>query len=225
MHFDRSLTIDGGVKNLPPGKNAYYVWNATITIRGRREIIRADNYLMISPAIMKQLSGDTLGRRALEGLVYHELLHGQLVLNATADAEWVRSLCDGRFRLSEATDRDHDVIPEKVGKYWASRTAENTHITVMPPPTTRVDEQGRFRSRIELKELGKDPSELRVDRYFPDGHNIVRESLRTRLTDQALVIHGRVRDPKRPAQMLLRIDPPATGHYLGLERGLLVRPR
>lgn len=109
--FDSSLahtenTITGGI----------YVWKCNITISGGKMTINCDNeYMLNSDAILKS-SEKNVDVKFVEDLVifYHELLHGQLMIEAMRSNEsWHGDTCnkpiDGDLDYSY-TDADHQII-------------------------------------------------------------------------------------------------------------------
>ncbi|MEM2785940.1 MAG: hypothetical protein QXW37_05745 [Candidatus Nitrosotenuis sp.] len=109
--FDSSLahtenTITGGI----------YVWKCNITISGGKMTINCDNeYMLNSDAILKS-SEKNVDVKLVEDLVifYHELLHGQLMIEAMRSNEsWQDDACnkpfDGDLDYSY-TDADHQII-------------------------------------------------------------------------------------------------------------------
>ncbi|MEM3064978.1 MAG: hypothetical protein QW177_06355 [Candidatus Nitrosotenuis sp.] len=109
--FDSTLahtenTVTGGI----------YVWKCSITISGGKMTINCDNeYMLNSDAILKS-SEKNPDVKLVEDLVifYHELLHGQLMIEAIKSNEsWHDDACnkpiDGDLDYSY-TDADHQII-------------------------------------------------------------------------------------------------------------------
>jgi hypothetical protein len=110
--FDSSLahtenTITGGI----------YVWKCSITVSGGKMTINCDNEYMLNSDEMLKSSEKNPDIRLIENLVifYHELLHGQLMIEAMKSNEsWRNNACNKSIDSDldySYTDADHQVIP------------------------------------------------------------------------------------------------------------------
>ena len=79
-----------------------------------------------------------IGPMANEGLMYHEFLHGQLLLNAMDTEPWKQKVCQCTFDIAPA-DSAHAVIPGLVDGYYTGR-APTADITVVELPAQPAGE-------------------------------------------------------------------------------------
>jgi len=100
-----------------------YYWNVELVTRGRHETITAHNWLMIDPRStgVREAAFGT-GEVTNEALLYHELLHGQLLMSAMDTSKWQRDACGGRVRLGRERIH-HSLINPAVAGYVRDRTA------------------------------------------------------------------------------------------------------
>jgi len=100
-----------------------YYWNVEVVTRGRHETIRAYNWLMIDPRStgVREAAFGT-GEVTNEALLYHELLHGQLLMSAMDTSKWQQNACSGRVRLGRERIH-HSIINPAVSGYVRDRSA------------------------------------------------------------------------------------------------------
>jgi hypothetical protein len=123
--WDPSLVSTQGGRPREPGAVGWYMWRwqsqTTPTSRGLELTITANNLLMLDPEYTTPNEEDPLGRLANEALLYHELLHLQLVLNAMNEPAWGEALCrTGQFDIT-ARDAEHTLIHTLERDYLALR--------------------------------------------------------------------------------------------------------
>ena len=141
---------DGGSKawtRSADGTVGWYTWrwetSSAKTATGRHLTVTADNTLMLDPVFTASNERSVLGRLMNEVLLYHELLHGQLLMNAMDTPQWRERLCrTGAFDAS-ARDTDHAVIRGLEREFLLRRAGINA-ITVAPSP------QGKGSFTIEV---------------------------------------------------------------------------
>ncbi len=102
-----------------------YKWNLDLVTYGDTAKITANNWLMIDPRPAarresEQLSGSTTN----EALLYHELLHGQLVITEMDSAEWQARACS-RFGAAKVSRDYHETIDPAVGHYLRAVSSED----------------------------------------------------------------------------------------------------
>ncbi len=109
--FDNSLSHNEGATT-----GGIYVWKCNITISGGKMTINCNNELMLnSVAILKSSEKDPQVKQ-IEDLVilYHELLHGQLMIDAIKSNEsWRDDTCNNPISEDldySYTDADHAII-------------------------------------------------------------------------------------------------------------------
>ncbi|MGI0003833.1 MAG: hypothetical protein ACREAX_00905 [Candidatus Nitrosotenuis sp.] len=124
--FDSSLshtegTITGGM----------YVWKCSITVSGGKMTINCNNELMLNSAAILKSSEKEPQVKQVEDLVifYHELLHGQLMIDAIKSNEsWRDNTCNNPISEDldySYTDADHAIITP-IQTEFASKLIKDT---------------------------------------------------------------------------------------------------
>jgi hypothetical protein len=100
-----------------------YYWGVRMYSLSGRATVTADNWVMLDPTYMdKQARRGESGYLVNEGLLYHELLHGELMILAMATREWQTKACNLELDLRR-NDQDHTHIDPAVDRYIESRTS------------------------------------------------------------------------------------------------------
>lgn len=101
-----------------------YYWGVTSRSVGGFAKIIADNWLMIDANYINRHDRKG-GKGVLEGeaLLYHELLHGELMILAMGTSEWQRKACNMVIDL-ERHDQDHGDINPAVDMYVSHRSSQ-----------------------------------------------------------------------------------------------------
>lgn len=103
------------------GSAGTYYWGVRITALGGNAKIIADNWLMLDPKALEYEAGKGAGGAVLnEGLLYHELLHGELMILAMNSPRWKRKACNLELDLRR-NDEDHEEIDPAVDIYSNNR--------------------------------------------------------------------------------------------------------
>jgi len=112
------------VENASPDAEGYDIWqcNVTVELRGEKrvKVIQCEDRLMLNQPSLSQLESSDAGMILSESVLYHELLHGQLLINAytavpPADDSFREKMCksfqetDGQIDLTPI-DADHQFI-------------------------------------------------------------------------------------------------------------------
>lgn len=221
--WDRNLSVKGKSANVPNFVVGYYYWNVPPPqITNSIKFYNALNYIMLEPNVTSKSEETLLGKLANEGLVYHELLHGQLQMNAIKNnKEWRENVCNCIFDLS-AMDPHHNKIYGLVEKYLESRTEdENVDVEVVRPNTV-ADKDGKFEVpiiKIKNKTLGS-PTQF----LFPGNCNVNGTSVEIIQKNNDLYATGKLLNQDKPGFFLVQIDPPSTFVFAGIERGVVILP-
>ena len=208
-------------KRAKAGSSGTYTWNAKSTIAGKKKTITCDNELMLDPSVTAgDESGGDVGQLVDEGLLYHELLHCQLLLNAMDTAAWQLKACKCEFDMSPS-DPNHTQVPGLVNEYMDSR-APIYDIKVVEPPAQRSNSDGDF--DIDLGPTDKTDFQFTV--IEPDGgSNVDLSSIEvTKDENGRLHLKGRLINKSKPGKLFVRIDPQAEWIICGIENGLFVIP-
>lgn len=116
IHWDSSLA--GRHKSA-----GTYYWGVKLYSLSGKAVVTADNWVMLNPFYLeRQAKHGEPGAIVNEGLLYHELLHGELLILAMATREWQTKACNLELDL-QRNDEDHLQIDPAVERYIDNRTA------------------------------------------------------------------------------------------------------
>ena len=106
ISWDESLS-----GKLGEGSLGAYSWNnCEIWMKKGIKTLKFTNYLMLNPKELAEKETDDFGKVENEGLLYHELLHGQLLIDAMQESLfWQGKVCRHDFDFTPV-DVEHNVI-------------------------------------------------------------------------------------------------------------------
>lgn len=170
---------------------------------GGPKTVTFNNELMLDPAVMTAREADPpLGTLTNEGLLYHELLHGQLLINAMNTSAWQQKVCDCTIDLGPM-DANHVQIPTLVNGYFTNR-APGINIMVVEPAAQPTSPDGSF--TIDLGPTEK--TEWTWKWMEPDGgSNIDTSSLDLTVEDGHFLLKGKLINKTEPGKIFFWIDP------------------
>ena len=121
-----------------------YLWNGFIRTGKDETTMEFSNALLFDPRAFKKPQGQ-LGALANQTLLYHELLHGQLLINAMKrDASWRENVCAGEGPDLGAADANHEHIPA-LEQTLARTLAENApDVFALSISPEEADARGEF---------------------------------------------------------------------------------
>jgi hypothetical protein len=103
------------------GSAGTYYWGVRMFSLGGVATITADNWLMLDPKSLEYEAKKGAGGTVVnEGLLYHELLHGELMILAMNSPRWKRKACNLELDLRR-NDQDHEHIDPAVDIYLENR--------------------------------------------------------------------------------------------------------
>lgn len=225
IHFDRDLTIGGKATNLPPHRVGYYVWNTRSTVERGTKTIVANNFVMLDPKITKeQEATPPFGPLADEGLLYHELLHGELLIEAMNTPAWQKTACNCTFDLSPS-DANHASIPGLVQKFLTNRSPATAVRTTTIEPE-KAEEDGSF--SIPIAKISDFPTdkEICVKTFYPENSNIDQktEMVVFDRTKDMIILKGMLQTKTESGFLLVHIDPPTDVLFIEIESGVVILP-
>ncbi len=109
-----------------------YAWRMELNALAGQAKVVADNWIMLDTehlALQERMAKATGEPSVSEQTLYHELLHGEILLLAMATPEWQRKACDKQLDL-EHLDAQHHMIDPAVNKYVERRTTELADVAV-----------------------------------------------------------------------------------------------
>lgn len=223
VQWDRDLAVNGLDPVIEDNAIGYYLWTFLSGTDERKKTVNFTNYVMLDPNVTDPQENDPLiGPLLDETLLYHELLHGQLMINAMQTPEWIDTVCKCHMDLS-AADEEHTQIYDLAAQYLDSISGDNRQINVIHPDPTVAEPNGNFSiPLIDGRELGKTDWSWNV--VFSDGANIHQASFNLVVIDNVITATGRLLDPSKVGHVLIYIDPPEIYYVWGIEGGHLILP-
>ncbi|MFQ5675000.1 MAG: hypothetical protein ACE5G1_03815 [bacterium] len=205
--WQKTVTIDEKPMQIPSGAVGYFIWHPVIAIGLDTMTVRSENFIMIAPTTPDGLSNR--GRSPLpdEAVVYHELLHGELVLEAMTTRQWRTKACNGEFDLNSRDDQ-HALIPKFVNQYLQNLAALDDNVDVVkiePPTDTRPD--GRFQVQLRRMASLKSWQKWRTVFYYPDNSNVDPESFAVQVNHDKVIATGKLIDKSRAGFALVHFIP------------------
>ncbi len=195
-----------------------YGWDASWQVVGGVKTINATNWVMLDPNVtIPEENNPPLGPLADEGLLYHELLHGQLLINAMNTSAWQAEACNCTFNLTPA-DASHVVIYPAVNSYLTNR-APTMNVRVIEPTAKQADKDGNF--TIDLGPTDK--TEWSYYILEPSGGSNVQD-INVTVVDGKINVTGKLIDKTKPGKFYIRIDPSDEWIIGGLENAIVVLP-
>jgi len=200
----------------------YYCWvHKSKYEKCHDKIITCDNFIMLDPAVTKDDEADPpIGTLVNEGLLYHELLHGQLLINAMDTPAWQTKACNCEFD-SEPMDEDHSEIDPAVNSYLDARVAGMADVKVVEVDPKKAKENGEF--EIDLGPTDKESVPAIPKIREPSGGSNVK-NVHARVEGGRLYITGELVNKGVKGKFLVRIDPEDEWIIGGLENPLVVLP-
>ena len=195
-----------------------YGWDASWQVVGGVKTINATNWVMLDPNVtIPEENNPPLGPLADEGLLYHELLHGQLLINAMNTSAWQAEACNCTFNLTPA-DASHVVIYPAVNSYLTNR-APTMNVRVIEPTAKQADKDGNF--TIDLGPTDK--TEWSYYILEPSGGSNVQD-IDVNVVNGTIRVTGKLIDKTKPGKFYIRIDPSDEWIIGGLENAIVVLP-
>ncbi len=185
-----------------------YLWNGFIRTGNNETTMEFSNALLFDPRALAEPEGP-LDALSNQTLVYHELLHGQLLINAMKrSGDWRESACAGDGPNLDAADADHARIPA-LEQTLAQTLAENAQdVFALAVSPEEADEEGNFSVALGSAEvlLGGSRS-VGVRFLFDTGSNVLGDEAEVALEGGELVVKGKLADPARAGFVLLELEP------------------
>jgi hypothetical protein len=205
IQWDEALIVNGKKIEIPHNTAGYYIWHPKIVIRKREKHFTADNLIMLDFSLSDRQAKNPLGPLADESVLYHEFLHGQLLIEAMSEKEWRDDACDCNLDLN-AADGDHKRIPELVYAYLENLASLDERVyAVYIPPLAAKDDQGNF--EVVLGKAGKTGRKQTWGSYYPERSNVDPASFDIRIKDKKIVAMGRLIDKNNKGIVLIHFVP------------------
>ena len=188
-----------------------YLWNGTIRTRtGARtseKEMAFSNALLFDPKALAEPQGP-LDELSNQTLVYHELLHGQLLLNEMKREDWREEACKESSSNLNAADADHARIPKLEQRLAQTLAQRAPNVFALDVPPQGASRQGEFSVTLgSIANLLGDSRSFSVSFLFDMGSNIRRGETEVALEDGKVVVKGNLDDPSQPGFVLLMLEP------------------
>lgn len=144
IRWDNSEPNAAGVYRL--GTIYYDAKEGTDTVR----YISSNSGLMINPNKIKS-EDSSLKQLENEGTFYHELLHGQLLINAMSTDDWKEKTCNGDFDEGPTSDeKPHDKIYDLANQYIDTLIKKNDY-NIIEKQIGFLVAENKFTVRVNLE--------------------------------------------------------------------------
>ena len=213
---------DGALRAQANDPSGIYLWRGRVRTGSQEKTMTFDNVLAFDPAALTgtraeaSTSGAESGTRSpLDALtdrtlVYHELLHGQLLIDAMQNSRaWRESVCACNGPDLAPSDAEHSEIP-RLEQALATRLAERTPnlfaLRIEPGEAPR----GQFSVTLgSLDDLLGGSSGFRAAFRTSTGSNVRLGEVSAALEDGVVVVRGALRGPSEAGFLLVHLQPPA----------------
>ncbi|MCI0693034.1 hypothetical protein L0337_13640 [candidate division KSB1 bacterium] len=206
IKWDTELRVNNEKVGIPPNAAAYYIWQPKIIIKNREKHVVANNFIMLdSDTTTQREMNPLIAPLVSEAVLYHEILHGQLLINAMLEKAWRDKACNCDFDLGPA-DASHEQIPELVLAYLESLAALAKQIyAVHVPPQAENDSTGYF--EVVIAAASMLATRTKWESYCPEGSNVEPASFHIRIKDEKVVASGKLIDKTKKGLVLVYFTP------------------
>jgi hypothetical protein len=191
-----------------------YVWDPSpgITIEDGCKVVVMNNEIMIDEPALTPGEGDAIGQTVNEALVYHELMHAQLGIEALATPEIVTPVCQCAGPNPAArSDAGHGVVPGLQDGYIVSVGAlngANVQVLRIQAPATGA----AFAIQLPVSK----PT-YTISVVQPENGNVSSVTVGERGADGKVPISGTLTDSSKPGSIIVLVDPPAFWEVIYLD--------
>lgn len=204
IKWDPNLTVSGQAIQAPENSAGFYVWRPLIRIQAKQKAIVATNMIFLDTEGMGKHKVPLPFEEA--SILYHELLHGQLMIDAMMEKDWRRQSCVCHFD-TEPQDGEHLRIPHLIHIYFAKLAEQHPDVYGLEiPAQPEAESDGRF--KIALASLESVEENLKWDTvcFYPERSNIEPRSFSVVVEENELVATGRLADKADKGFMLVYLS-------------------
>lgn len=157
-------------RKLGEGSLGAYSWNdCEIRMKKGSKTLNFTNYLMLNSRELKEKEQDEFGKIENEGLLYHELLHGQLLIDAMQKSPaWQKKACKHDFDFTPV-DMEHRFIYDLQSDFIKKSAVDKGYrLTVKK---VDVEEESGREFEFVLGDISEfiDKGEITLMYYVPPG--------------------------------------------------------
>ena len=192
------------LQNQAGDRAGVYLWNGRVQTGPQEKMMTFDNTLAFDPSFFTQAQSP-LQALTDETLVYHELLHGQLLVNAMKTSSWRENVCACNGPNLAPSDSDHTEIPgleQTLAEQIAADEPSLFALNIAP-------QNGQSFS----KTLGAADSLLGGGRAFratfhtSTGSNVQVNSLQVGLENDEVIVRGQLDNPAEAGFVVVQLQP------------------
>lgn len=201
IKWDRSLVVNDEQLHVPPGTVGYFIWHPNIIMQREEKRVYANNFIMFDLHIARQEHRNSTPL-VDEALFYHELLHGQLLLDAMKKKKWRKKVCDGDFDMGPS-DSNHKRIPEFVQNYIrrvAAITADVCAVSISPQQASPT---AFFEIQIANTDILENKKKWEAFTYYPNGSNVDPNSFTIQPKGTKVMASGKLIDKNQKGFVLV----------------------
>lgn len=209
IRWDRNLSIKSKPSGVGPGDIGWYQWTYKSSGEGRIKKVDATNYIMLDPrVILVNETNSPFDETGDEALLYHELLHGQLVIDSIMQgAGFQKKVCNCNFDLS-AGDFNHQFIPDYEIEYLSSvlsqKGEKDESAFVLKPQAS--DSGSGFKMPVAEASILEGVENVRINWYLPRGCNVVEDQINVLVEEGKIWVAGTLKDVSKSGLLVIIID-------------------
>ncbi len=201
IKWDRNLSVGEEQFHVPGGTVGYYIWRPLIIMQREEKRVYANNFIMFDLDITrgKQRNSTPL---LDEALFFHELLHGQLLLDAMKKKKWRKKTCDGNFDMGPS-DSNHKRIPGLVQNYLRRAAAITEDVYAVSISPQRASSTAYFEIQIANTDIIENIKKWEAITYYPNGSNVEPNSFTIQPKGTKLIASGKLIDKNQKGFVLV----------------------
>ena len=209
ISWDRNLIIKGKPSGIGPNDIGWYQWTYKSEGLDKIKTVKATNYIMLDPAVILNNSDPSpFKKTGDEALLYHELLHGQLVIDSILFSKnFQKEVCNCNFDLT-AGDFEHRYIPDFEIDYMDSllRAADQSSAYVLRPETNDISNDNKFKAEVADASLIMEAENVRINWYLPRGNNVRKNKVEVLVEDEKIYVTGFLENPSKKGLLVVMIE-------------------
>jgi hypothetical protein len=209
ISWDRNLVIKGKPTGIGPNDIGWYQWTYKSEGIGKVKTVEATNYIMLDPAIILNTSDPSPFKKiGDEALLYHEVLHGQLVIDSILQSiNFQKKVCNCNFDLT-AGDFEHLFIPDFEIDYIDSllQATNQPSAYVIRPEIDNTSTNNTFKKVVADASLITEAEKVSINWYLPRGNNILENKVDVLVEDEKIYVTGKLQNPSKKGLLVVIIE-------------------
>ena len=190
---------------LENGSLGAYSWNdCEIGMKKGIKTLKFTNYLMLNPGELREKERDAFGKIENEGLLYHELLHGQLLIDSMRESlSWQEKVCRHDFDFTPV-DLEHRVIYDFQSDFMKKSIVEKGYRLTVKRIKPKSENVSEFEFVLGDVSEFIDKGDITLMYYVPPGcgisnmeFKVPRDAVGNIKTSGPIKIKGKITDKTR----------------------------